>query len=149
MASLLFLDIDDPEKSNYPLAIRPGTGYCPLILPEKGGEDGAARYGGEENTQDLADGIRKGVAELSSVRKESILEKIKKISKVCGGLLGCVAQIIPRIDAEILQKGGFRAETHLRTSSPLCLLVLVVIIPAQIKRFIIQLAFGKIGDKII
>jgi len=53
-----------------------------------------------------------GYTKLFPIREEQILEKIKENKKLCGDVLGYVAQIIPQIDAEIFQKGRFRTETN-------------------------------------
>ena len=45
------------------------------------------------------------------IRKPAIIRKVKEIEHLCGGVAPYAAQAHAQIDAEIVEKGGFRAET--------------------------------------
>jgi len=45
------------------------------------------------------------------IRKPAIFRKVKEIKHLSGGVVLYVAQSNAQIDAEIAEKGGFRAET--------------------------------------
>ncbi len=50
---------------------------------------------------------------LFSIRKQTILKKIKEIKEVCAGVLEYVEHILPRIDTEIFKKWRFRMKTSI------------------------------------
>jgi len=49
------------------------------------------------------------------IRKQEIFRKFKEIKELCGVVPMYVAQAIPKIDAEIAEKGRFRMETNYLT----------------------------------
>ena len=51
------------------------------------------------------------------IQKWGIFRKVKKIKELCGGVRRYAAQLIPKIDTEIVEKGHFWVETNYETVS--------------------------------